>query len=88
MGSVIVEETSFRTIQDVKIVIPKPIGKMKVNGRDATYTAIRDEIGTRGVTQVVFFTGSKLFVVTAIECITTKDEASSAKLKKCGRIHV
>lgn len=73
LGPVIIEELSYLTIPNARIAVTRPIGNLAINGFPATYTALTNRDNTKGLTGITFITGSKMFSVTALHCITEKD---------------
>lgn len=70
LGTVLIDELSYTTIPDARIVVNKPAGNLHINGYPATYTAMMNRDGTRGMTTITFYTENKLISVTALRCIT------------------
>lgn len=74
LGTVLIDELSYTTIPDARIVVNKPAGNLHVNGYPATYTAMLNRDGTKGMTGIVFYTENKVISVTALRCITRDDK--------------
>ncbi len=73
LGVVIIEELSYSTVPDTRIVVTRPVGNLYVNGYPATYTAHVNSEGTRGLSSIMYITESKLIRVVVLACITRDD---------------
>jgi hypothetical protein len=73
LGTVVIEELSYSTIPDVRITVTKPVGNMTINGFPATYVALTNQTGDKGLTSITFITERKMFTVTALKCVTRDD---------------
>ncbi|MDH3747642.1 MAG: hypothetical protein OER97_05505 [Gammaproteobacteria bacterium] len=74
LGTVVIDELNYINIPDARIVVNKPAGNLHINGYPATYTAMKNRDGTKGMTGIIFYTENKLFSVTALRCITRDDK--------------
>ena len=74
IGDVFVDELSFATIPDSRISVSRPTGNVEINGFPATYSAMRNEDNTKGVTQMFWITQNKLFTITTFSTITRADK--------------
>ncbi len=79
IGFVVIDELSYTTIPDTKIIVNKPTGNLTINGYPATYTALTNKSGKKGLSGITYITESKLISVTALKCITRKDEKEFAR---------
>jgi len=73
LGTVIVEELSYATIPDARITVNRPTGNLTINGYAATYTALIDATGQKGLSGITYYTDSKLISVIALKCVTRDD---------------
>jgi hypothetical protein len=46
---------------------------MTINGFPATYVALTNQTGDKGLTSITFITERKMFTVTALKCVTRDD---------------
>lgn len=74
LGTIIVDELSFRTIPNTRISVNKPTGNLTINGYPATYTALMRRGSGKGMSAITLITDSKLITVTALQCITKDDK--------------
>lgn len=79
IGFVVIDELSYATIPDTKIIVNKPTGNLTINGYPATYTALINKSGKKGLSGITYITESRLISVTALKCITRKDEKEFAR---------
>jgi hypothetical protein len=80
LGLVLVQELSYRTIPDTDIRVTAPRGNVRINGYAGTYTALKDEGNSKGLTGLTFITENKWFHVVAFRCVAKSDRKSYRNL--------